>query len=708
MPLFRSRSATARRKQPLRSTQRRRCIVEPLEHRRVLAVLFADSFEQGSNSDDWADNWVEDSQDDWFRSAQRATDGVRSAEVDGRATNATLTLENSLDLTGFTSAELTFDWLIENGFDGEEYLSLDVSSNGGATWQTDVRRLSGNVDAENTWHTESVDLSSFASSDVVVRFRASVSRSNEDANVDNVQIVGTRPSGPPEISISDATATEGDDQNVVFASDFVSAGSGGLDRPRGITFGPDGNLYAVSIETDSVLRYDGATGDFLDEFVSPGSGELDRPRDVLFDPNGNLLVVSRGNNRIIRYDGVDGAFDTVLVDGTGGLNVPANMAYLDATDELLVSSAESDDILKYDGQTGEFLGAFVTTAGSGGLSNPKWLLSAESGDLLVVSQLGDQILRYDASGAFQGVFYAVPTGQASTTILMGMAWGIDGNLLVAEDNDTHAGRVIRLDGNTGAFINEYVSVGEGGLDGPRSILVDDAGNLYVVSYENDKVLRYSPGANAAFTVSLSSSSESTISVDFSTVGITASEGSDYVASSGTIVFEPGVTTRTIVVPTIDDQIEEPMESFTVNLGSSTGATVVDAQGTATIEDDDGVRIDPNVLYVYDIRFDSRRGGKDWRAVFEIRGDSNVDGQGGATDEVAAGVAIEVEFAGRVYAGTTDSNGVFRTNWLRNLGSGNHFANAVDLALTDYVWNPLDLDLEDDSDGDGKPDERLVV
>ncbi len=38
-----------------------------------------------------------------------------------------------IDLSGYSSAELTFDWLIESGFDSGEYLSLDVSSDGGAT-----------------------------------------------------------------------------------------------------------------------------------------------------------------------------------------------------------------------------------------------------------------------------------------------------------------------------------------------------------------------------------------------------------------------------------------------------------------------------------------------------------------------------------------------------------------------------------------------
>jgi hypothetical protein len=47
-------------------------------------------------------------------------------------------------------------------------------------------------------------------------------------------------------------------------------------------FGPDGNLYVVSINTDSVARFDGATGGVIDDFIPSGSGGLFRPRDLTF------------------------------------------------------------------------------------------------------------------------------------------------------------------------------------------------------------------------------------------------------------------------------------------------------------------------------------------------------------------------------------------------------------------------------------------
>ena len=133
-------------------------------------VLFADSFEVS----EWNSLWVEDSQNDWSRSTQRATDGTHSAEVDGRLHDATLTTANVIDLSGMAPATLTFDWLIESGFDSGEYLSLDISTDGGASWQSDVRRLNGNVSQEDVWHSETVDLTPYASSNLKIRFRSKV------------------------------------------------------------------------------------------------------------------------------------------------------------------------------------------------------------------------------------------------------------------------------------------------------------------------------------------------------------------------------------------------------------------------------------------------------------------------------------------------------------------------------------------------------
>ncbi len=64
-------------------------------------------------------------------------------------------------------------------------------------------------------------------------------------------------------------------------------------------------------------------------------------------------------------------------------------------------------------------------------------------------------------------------------------------------------------------------------------------------------------------------------------------GADYTAGSGTLSFAAGVTTKTIVVPILEDTLDELNETFTVNL-SQPDATRRSrmGQGIGTITDND--------------------------------------------------------------------------------------------------------------------------
>src|SRR5439155_67330 len=92
--------------------------------------------------------------------------------------------------------------------------------------------------------------------------------------------------------------------------------------------------------------------------------------------------------------------------------------------------------------------------------------------------------------------------------------------------------------------------------------------------------------DAVFTVSLSNPSSQTITVNYATANGTATAGSDYVAESGTLTFAPGQTTRTIAIVVNGDTLNEPTETFFVNLSAPVNATIADNQGLGTILDND--------------------------------------------------------------------------------------------------------------------------
>ena len=88
----------------------------------------------------------------------------------------------------------------------------------------------------------------------------------------------------------------------------------------------------------------------------------------------------------------------------------------------------------------------------------------------------------------------------------------------------------------------------------------------------------------SFTVRLTPAATRTVTVDYATADETAEEGEDYTATSGTLTFARGETSKTITVPIEDDSIEDNGETFTVTLSNPTGgAGIVDGEAFGTIQ-----------------------------------------------------------------------------------------------------------------------------
>ncbi|HYZ78905.1 MAG TPA: Calx-beta domain-containing protein [Gaiellaceae bacterium] len=90
-----------------------------------------------------------------------------------------------------------------------------------------------------------------------------------------------------------------------------------------------------------------------------------------------------------------------------------------------------------------------------------------------------------------------------------------------------------------------------------------------------------------FTLTLSGSPLSTVTVDYATADGTAIAGSDYLSASGTATFSVGVTTKTITVSVLGNTTRAPNKTFYVNLlNPSANAYLGDAQAVGTIYNDD--------------------------------------------------------------------------------------------------------------------------
>jgi hypothetical protein len=398
---------------------------------------------------------------------------------------------------------------------------------------------------------------------------------------------------PAAISIDDATAVEGS-AALKSLDRFIPDGSGGLTAPaRQSVFGPDGNhdgapdLYVASAGSNAILRYDGTSGSFIDAFVTSGSGGLNGPFDLAFGPDGNLYVSMLGNNpssppspgQVLRYDGSSGAFLGVVASG---LTTPDGITF-GGDGSLYIASEGTNEVLRY---RNSILSVFVT-AGSGGLSQPRKAVFGPDAngdgvnDLYVASQGNGKVLRYDGqTGAFIDTF-------ASSNTWQGPMWlnvGADGYLYTTERLAPAAGNtgIVRFNAASGAFADSF-PLGRDGWSfviGPQNIVYSSA------NATGGFIERFGPASLAAFMVRLDSPSASPVTVQFSTANGTAVAGTDYVPATGTLTFAPGQTTRTILVRTSDDTLSEGPETFVVNLSNPVGATITDAQAVGTITDNE--------------------------------------------------------------------------------------------------------------------------
>jgi hypothetical protein len=172
---------------------------------------------------------------------------------------------------------------------------------------------------------------------------------------------------------------------------------------------------------------------------------------------------------------------------------------------------------------------------------------------------------YAAPAAGTLVFAPGETSKAITVSIVGDT--------VAELDETFS---IVLAAATNAAIDAGTGLG---------VIQNDDGALRV---QDASVLEGHAGSRSlAFPVSLAAPRVLPVTVNFSVIGETATEGIDYrTVSAGALAFAPGDTTKVVTVEVFGDTIVEKNETFAVVLSSPSNAIIDDSAAVGTILNDD--------------------------------------------------------------------------------------------------------------------------
>jgi len=150
-----------------------------------------------------------------------------------RIQNAARGAWRQVDLSGAPSAQLRFDYLRQGLDDASDYVSLEISDNGGASW-VELARLTGPA-TDNQFLSASYDITNYRAGNTQVRFLSSASLAvDERVYFDNIEI-------------TDGPGSPTGDSDVLLggAGDDILDGGEGLDT----CYGGEGSDIFLNCET---------------------------------------------------------------------------------------------------------------------------------------------------------------------------------------------------------------------------------------------------------------------------------------------------------------------------------------------------------------------------------------------------------------------------------------------------------------------------
>ena len=223
---------------------------------------------------------------------------------------------------------------------------------------------------------------------------------------------------------------------------------------QAIRQGPDGLIYVVAEQANSIHRYRPDTLAYVDRFAqTPVMG----PLSLAFDSAGILYVAGYDSNDVKKFDRNGNLIGNAFPARASGISGPEIGTTFGPDGNLYVPGYNSHNVIRYDPRTDTT--AQVITPRQAGMFQPRGLLVDRDGVHMYLTAEGSgHLFRWNpASGALVELRRDLP----GPTML---TYGPTGELLLA----SRAG-VLRLDATTGATLGTLVAAGAGGLNGPTFV-----------------------------------------------------------------------------------------------------------------------------------------------------------------------------------------------------------------------------------------------
>ena len=183
--------------------------------------------------------------------------------------------------------------------------------------------------------------------------------------------------------------------------------------------------------------------------------------------------------------------------------------------------------------------------------------------------------------ATRGVDYNAPLG--AMTLLRGVSTGAI-EIEIFKDDVLEPDETLIV-----TLMSATTSMGAAEVDAtPVTTTITDAG-METVSVAATTASTVTEGRMAEFEVTLTGKAATATELSWSTSGGTATSDDDFTAVSDTVTILAGDTSATLTVATIDDNLAEADETFTVTIAAATlpsGVELGTTEATGTIEDDE--------------------------------------------------------------------------------------------------------------------------